>query len=782
MRSMSLFSNHGNLHQLELISNPTPFQIDETLPDEVSSAEEGEIFDNVSFTSEKVSDSVSYTNEGLTDSELSVIQDTSNTMWNNSEARQKLQDKSGHLTKAILSIYECDEFEERNLVTSQRCKDNAKDKIFVSNDKDYFINEIRSNNDQDKQEISTNYTNASSGFKNVDTTDRRKENVNSSEEKYSHKKIATYVMTNQTSETISKRKSREKSKEKNINPENIDSRIKEKIEKRIKERYRTKDTTPSHTSSREVRFSRYGRSRSKSLRSTSKENDTARSKNKSPTRKEREKCGHRSNSTENRRKEYNDDDNYNVNFSNEHRRKRKSHIHPAEALLTNCKRSRDSYAYAPSRPRYSTRRSITPPRSRQNELKCTSPLRYSNYRSNVPHSTSRHKSRSRSRHRSQSPLNPRFRSRSKHGSSSQSLQIPSTRSIHESRFKHSKGQTHKGDQPLRTEAKAEKSCQDGDDSRQGEKQRESSSEFKLNKDSSCDNEKEDKQTSRKSSISSSTSTIDPNISDSPTQVIAPRTSNIPSKNIKSYLYSVKIPKYLEEERLLRQKIDVKINQYLSNPESHPQYDQELAKFLSLKFNIDGDFKEDDLTDDQKDEWMEFWQDIIKCKYEETFRNERRFLLLQYDVDFADVETYRSQLILSDKAASDATLSRASKAGPENSYSVTSHIIGHGIAENISDKSPKSCANTKLQNDIYKKARRRLGKCSNSISETGTECDINIPHFQYQTETQISQESNNLFNAYENEPESNVSQNQSVVKGIDWHSISKGIELANNIHL
>ena len=314
MRSMSTISNHGNLHQLELISIPTNFQIDETLPNEFSSAEEGEIFDDVSFTCEKVSNSVSCTNEGLTDSGIFVIQDTSNTMWNNSEARHKVQDKSGHLTKAILSIYECDEFEDGNLVTSKRCKDNAKDKILVSNDKDHFVNEIRSNNDQDKQEISTNYSNASSSFKNVDTTDRRKENVNSSEDKTSHKKIATHVKTNQTSETISKRKSREKSKEKIMNPENSDSKIKEKIEKGIKERYGTKDIIPSHTSSREARHSRYRRSRSSSFRSTSKENDKTRSKNKSPTEKKREKCESRSNSTETRRKGYEDDD-YNTQQS-----------------------------------------------------------------------------------------------------------------------------------------------------------------------------------------------------------------------------------------------------------------------------------------------------------------------------------------------------------------------------------------------------------------------------------------------------------------------------------
>ena len=63
--SIRSFSNHSNLHQLELICNPIPFQINKSLPEEVSSAEEGEIFDEVSFASEKVSDGISYTNEGL---------------------------------------------------------------------------------------------------------------------------------------------------------------------------------------------------------------------------------------------------------------------------------------------------------------------------------------------------------------------------------------------------------------------------------------------------------------------------------------------------------------------------------------------------------------------------------------------------------------------------------------------------------------------------------------------------------------------------------------------
>ena len=74
----------------------------------------------------------------------------------------------------------------------------------------------------------------------------------------------------------------------------------------------------------------------------SKENDKASSKNKSSTGKALEKCGNKSNSTERRRKGYEDDD-YNTNFSNKHRRRSKSHIHPAEVLLKNCKRSRDIF-------------------------------------------------------------------------------------------------------------------------------------------------------------------------------------------------------------------------------------------------------------------------------------------------------------------------------------------------------------------------------------------------------------------------------------------------------
>ena len=86
----------------------------------------------------------------------------------------------------------------------------------------------------------------------------------------------------------------------------------------------------------------------------------------------------------------------------------------------------------------------------------------------------------------------------------------------------------------------------------------------------------------------------------------PQTSNStfrvdPIENIKSYLHSVKIPKYLEEEHSLRQEIDSKINQYLSNPESHPQYDHEWKKFISAKSKMVDDFYEDNLSDDQKDE-------------------------------------------------------------------------------------------------------------------------------------------------------------------------------------
>ena len=153
--SINTFSNNSNLHQLELICNKIsfsdPFQINKSLPEEVSSAEEGEIFDDVSITSEKVSDCISYTNERLNDSEISVIQDTLNTMWNSSGASSREQDKVGQPTAEILTSDEFDKIGDENVVTPQH-RNNTKDKVFISNDTDIFKSQIRSNNDQDQNE------------------------------------------------------------------------------------------------------------------------------------------------------------------------------------------------------------------------------------------------------------------------------------------------------------------------------------------------------------------------------------------------------------------------------------------------------------------------------------------------------------------------------------------------------------------------------------------------------------------------------------------------------
>ena len=113
-------------------------------------------------------------------------------------------------------------------------------------------------------------------------------------------------------------------------------------------------------------------------------------------------------------------------------------------------------------------------------------------------------------------------------------------------------------------------------------------------------------------------------------------------NIKSYTYNITIPRFLEEEQELRQKIDTQINEYTSNPQSHPQHDKEWIKFATSKCNSNSTSQGTDLSDQYKEEWENVWNEIIKDKYEKTFVNKRRSLMLQYDIDFADIEKYRTE--------------------------------------------------------------------------------------------------------------------------------------------
>ena len=76
----------------QVISNPYPHQRENTTPDDGSSAEEGEILDDVSITS-----------EGLPDSEKLTVTDTLNSMWTTSNKRIQEQDEHNQTTERVLT-------------------------------------------------------------------------------------------------------------------------------------------------------------------------------------------------------------------------------------------------------------------------------------------------------------------------------------------------------------------------------------------------------------------------------------------------------------------------------------------------------------------------------------------------------------------------------------------------------------------------------------------------------------------------------------------------------
>ena len=91
IKIISTFSNNSKC-QLQVISNPYPHQRENTTPDDGSSAEEGEILDDVSITS-----------EGLPDSEKLTVTDTLNSMWTTSNKRIQEQDEHNQTTERVLT-------------------------------------------------------------------------------------------------------------------------------------------------------------------------------------------------------------------------------------------------------------------------------------------------------------------------------------------------------------------------------------------------------------------------------------------------------------------------------------------------------------------------------------------------------------------------------------------------------------------------------------------------------------------------------------------------------
>ena len=83
---------------------------------------------------------------------------------------------------------------------------------------------------------------------------------------------------------------------------------------------------------------------------------------------------------------------------------------------------------------------------------------------------------------------------------------------------------------------------------------------------------------------------------------------------------------------------------------------------------------------------------------------------------------------------------------------------------------------KLQNEIYKKARKRLEGSKYSGSEPHGSDTKNKTQTNYDHGTEIPKNNNELFNAYAySDTRNNLCQNDSALENLNWENIFKGLE-------
>ena len=194
--------------------------------------------------------------------------------------------------------------------------------------------------------------------------------------------------------------------------------------------------------------------------------------------------------------------------------------------------------------------------------------------------------------------------------------------------------------------------------------------------------------------------------------------NESSDTVKSYVLSVTIPKYFEEESSLRETTKSIISEYILNPQSHPQHDKEWIKFATTKCQKIPSQTDTDLNYRLDEEWKNVWSEIIKEKYEKVFENECRSLLLKYDIDFADVEKYRKEKTSNiNEVTNDVCFDNGKKGAKVSETALNdaeggrrrSKVEGHETA--VSDSKEKD-----TKDDISLKLRKAYHDSGKTVSE------------------------------------------------------------------
>ena len=227
-----------------------------------------------------------------------------------------------------------------------------------------------------------------------------------------------------------------------------------------------------------------------------------------------------------------------------------------------------------------------------------------------------------------------------------------------------------------------------------------------------------------------------------------------SHDIKSYKYSVIIPKYLMEEHCIRQKIDAKIHEYISNPESHPQHNQEWIKFATSQCQKIASLGANDFNEELKEEWRKTWSRLIQSKYEETFIKERRSLLLQFDIDFADVESYRKQQLL-------------------NTEKIVNEIFP--VKEDKEVKLPPQSSINKTEKTTPSEKKIAKNVCTSGLENEIVRSPVFNASFQG---NQILPDTYKVSSKIDNQAESTQAIDNLGTSQINWNDISSAVQNAN----
>lgn len=117
-----------------------------------------------------------------------------------------------------------------------------------------------------------------------------------------------------------------------------------------------------------------------------------------------------------------------------------------------------------------------------------------------------------------------------------------------------------------------------------------------------------------------------------------RTPSFPHSVKRGKASHSEIERFIDEERLLMEKMDIDKSMHMSAPEKHPDYDREWERFYTLKSNQYGALHPSYL----QEEWAQVWKMYFFNAHETSVRQERNLLMNKHKVFYSDLERYQEE--------------------------------------------------------------------------------------------------------------------------------------------